>query len=260
MLNSLLKIAGVYKIYEKYLSNQISKAEAPEHIGIILDGNRRWAEAHSYPRWIGHWLGAKKAEKLLEWCNELDIKTVTLYVLSVENLQRSSDEVKELLSLIEEKLKDLMQDERIHKHHIRVKALGKIELLPDSTKELLNKIEKATEDYDEYFLNIAIAYGGRLEIVDVVKSIAEKAKHGEIDPSQINPKIIEDHLYTSHLPHPEPDLIIRTSGEERLSGFLLWQSAYSELVFLDVFWPEFRKIDLMRAVRTYQRRKRRFGK
>jgi tritrans,polycis-undecaprenyl-diphosphate synthase [geranylgeranyl-diphosphate specific] len=256
----LLRIAGVYKIYEKYLSNQISKTEAPKHIGIILDGNRRWAETHSYPRWIGHWLGAKKAEKLLEWCNELNIKTVTLYVLSVENLQRLPDEVKELLGLIEEKLKDLLRDERIHKYHIRVKALGKTELLPDSMRELLSKIEKATEDYDEYFLNIAIAYGGRLEIVDVVKSIAEKAKYGEIDPSQINSKTIEDHLYTSHLPNPEPDLVIRTSGEERLSGFLLWQSAYSEFVFLDVFWPEFRKIDLMRAIRTYQRRKRRFGK
>lgn len=253
-------MAGVYKIYEKYLSNQISKADAPKHIGIILDGNRRWAEAHSYPRWIGHWLGAKKAEKLLEWCNELDIKTLTLYVLSVENLTRLPDEVKELLDLIEAKLEDLMQDDRIHKYHIRVKALGKTELLPDSITELLSKIEKATENYDERFLNIAIAYGGRLEIVDMVKNIAEKARHGEIDPSQITSKTIEDRLYTSHLPHPEPDLIIRTSGEERLSGFLLWQSAYSEFVFLDVFWPEFRKIDLMRAVRTYQRRKRKFGK
>jgi tritrans,polycis-undecaprenyl-diphosphate synthase [geranylgeranyl-diphosphate specific] len=260
LLDSLLRIAGVYKIYEKYLSNQISKAEAPKHIGIILDGNRRWAEANSYPRWIGHWFGAKKAEKLLEWCKELGIKTLTLYVLSVENLQRSPEEVKELLTLIEEKLKELIQDGRIHKYRIRVKALGKIELLPDSIKELLAKIEKATEDYDEYFLNIAIAYGGRLEIVDVVKGIAEKVKNKELSLSEITSKTVEEHLYTSHLPYPEPDLIIRTSGEERLSGFLLWQSAYSELVFLDVFWPEFRKIDLMRAVRTYQRRIRRFGK
>lgn len=260
MLDSLLKIAGIYKIYEKYLRNQISKAEAPKHVGIILDGNRRWAEANSYPRWLGHWFGAEKAEKLLEWCNELGIETLTLYVLSVENLQRSPDEVKELFALIEEKLKVLMQDERIHKYRIRVKALGEIELLPDSIKELLAKIEKATENYNEHFLNIAIAYGGRLEIVDVVKSIAEKVKNGEIDPSAITPKMVEEHLYTSHLPYPEPDLIIRTSGEERLSGFLLWQSAYSELVFLDVFWPDFRKIDLMRAVRTYQRRIRRFGK
>ncbi|MEM2955255.1 MAG: polyprenyl diphosphate synthase, partial [Nitrososphaerales archaeon] len=178
----------------------------------------------------------------------------------VENLQRSPEEVKEILILIEEKLKELIQDERIHKYHIRVKALGKIELLPDSIRELLAKIEKATEDYDEHFLNIAVAYGGRLEIVDVVKSIAEKVKNREISLSEITSKTVEEHLYTSHLPYPEPDLIIRTSGEERLSGFLLWQSAYSELVFLDVFWPEFRKIDLMRAVRTYQRRIRRFGK
>ncbi|MEM3584466.1 MAG: polyprenyl diphosphate synthase, partial [Nitrososphaerales archaeon] len=188
LLNSLLKITGIYKIYEKYLRNQISKAEAPKHVGIILDGNRRWAEANSYPRWLGHRFGAEKAEKLLEWCNELGIKTLTLYVLSVENLQRSPDEVKELFALIEEKLRCLIQDERIHKHRIRVKALGKIELLPDSIKELLTKIEKATENYDEHFLNIAIAYGGRLEIIDVIKSIAEKVKKGEIDPSVITPK------------------------------------------------------------------------
>ncbi|MEM3768832.1 MAG: polyprenyl diphosphate synthase [Nitrososphaerales archaeon] len=260
MLDSLLKIAGIYKIYEKYLRNQISKSEVPKHVGIILDGNRRWAEANSYPRWLGHWFGAEKAEKLLEWCNELGIETLTLYVLSVENLQRPPDEVKELFTLIEEKLKCLIQDERLHKYRIHVKALGKIELLPSSIKELLNKIEKATENYDEHFLNIAIAYGGRLEIVDVIRSIAEKVKNGEIDPLEITPKTVEEHLYTSHLPDPEPDLIIRTSGEERLSGFLLWQSAYSELVFLDVFWPDFRKIDLMRAVRTYQKRIRRFGK
>lgn len=259
MLGSLLRISGVYRLYTKYLSNQIGKAEAPNHIGIILDGNRRWAESRSYTRSVGHWYGAEKAEKLLEWCHELNIKTLTLYVLSIENLKRSPEEVKELLDLMEEKLRDLFQDERIHKHHIRVKALGKLDLLPDSIRKLIIKIEKATEDYDEHFLNIAIAYGGRLEIVDGVKSIVEKVRRGEIDPSDITPKVIEDHLYTSHLPHPEPDLIIRTSGEERLSGFLLWQSAYSEFVFIDTYWPEFRKIDLMRAIRTYQRRKRRFG-
>ncbi|MGQ9718343.1 MAG: polyprenyl diphosphate synthase [Nitrososphaerales archaeon] len=260
MLESLLRITGVYRIYEKYLSYQVNRAEAPNHVGIILDGNRRWAEARSYPRWMGHLFGAKKAEKLLEWCNDLGVKTLTLYVLSIENLQRSPEEVAELMSLIEEKLKETLQDERIHKYHIHVKALGKIELLPDSIRNLLGRIEKATKNYNDRFLNVAIAYGGRLEIVDVVKSITEKAKRGEIDPSEITPKTIEEHLYTSHLPNPEPDLVIRTSGEERLSGFLLWQSAYSELVFIDTYWPEFRKIDLMRAIRTYQRRKRRFGR
>ena len=259
MLDSLFRVAGVYKLYTRYLSNQISKTEAPKHIGIILDGNRRWAESRSFTRLVGHRLGAEKAEELLEWCHELNIKTVTLYILSIENLQRSPEEIKELFDLLGEKLRNLMQDERIHKNHIRVKALGKLDLIPNSIRKLLVEIEKATENYNEHFLNVAIAYGGRLEIVDGVKSIVEKVTLGKINPSDITPKMIEEHLYTSHLPHPEPDLIIRTSGEERLSGFLLWQSAYSEFVFIDTYWPEFRKIDLMRAIRTYQRRKRRFG-
>jgi len=260
LFDLLLRITGVYRLYSKYLSNQISKVEAPKHIGIILDGNRRWAESHSYKRSVGHRFGAEKAKELLEWCHELNIKTMTLYVLSIENLQRSPKEIKELLDLLGEKLNDLFQDERIHKYSIHVKALGKIDLLPDSIRKLLLNIEKATEDYNEHYLNIAIAYSGRLEIVDGVKSIIEKVRHGEINPLDITPKIIEEHLYTSHLPHPEPDLIVRTSGEERLSGFLLWQSAYSEFFFIETYWPEFRKIDLMRAIRTYQERKRRFGK
>lgn len=260
MLDSLLKISGVYKLYAKYLKDQIQNNEIPKHIGIILDGNRRWANFHSYSRMTGHKFGADKAEKIIEWCHELDITTLTLYVLSLENLQRTQDEVNELMQLLEEKLGKLLQDERIHRYRIRVKALGKLDLLPNSISKLLKKIEKDTEEYDYHFLNIAIAYGGRMEIVDVVKSIVEKVESGEITPKDISPKTIEENLYTSHLQNPEPDLIIRTSGEERLSGFLLWQSAYSELVVIDTYWPEFRKIDLMRAIRTYQKRRRRFGK
>ncbi len=260
MLNKILRYIGVYKIYEKYLRSQIENEECPKHIGLILDGNRRWAENHSYPKYVGHKIGAEIAEKLLEWCQDLKIKTLTLYVLSTENLNREEEELNELYKIIEEKLQKLINDERIHKYKIRVKTLGKKELLPERIRKILNEIEKRTENYSDYFLNIAIAYGGRLEILEVVKSIAEKVKRGEIDPNQITQKTIEENLYTAHLPNPEPDLIIRTSGEERLSGFLLWQSAYSELVFLDVFWPDFRKIDLMRAIRTYQKRVRRFGK
>jgi tritrans,polycis-undecaprenyl-diphosphate synthase [geranylgeranyl-diphosphate specific] len=143
---------------------------------------------------------------------------------------------------------------------MRVKAMGRIELLPESLKEVLHRLDTVTKDYNEHFLNIAIAYGGQDELVDAVKKIGGKIKNGILDINEINKKEIESNLYTSHLPQSSPDMILRTSGEKRLSGFLMWQSAYSELVFLDIFWPEFRKIDLMRAIRTYQKRKRRLGK
>lgn len=229
-------------------------------MGIILDGNRRWAEHSSYPRWLGHWRGAQTAVELLDWCLDLGIKTVTLYVLSAENLDRSKDEVQELLRVIDGKLLELKASERIRSERVAVKALGRIELLPESTRKLLRELEEDTMNNENHFLNIAIAYGGRDEIIDVMRRIGEEIQGGKIIPSQITSKTVEEFLYTSHLPNPEPDLIIRTSGEERLSGFLLWQSAYSELVFIDDCWPDFRKIDLMRAIRTFQRRKRRFGR
>ena len=143
---------------------------------------------------------------------------------------------------------------------MKVKGIGNIEVLPSSLKDILSKLEKATEEYNSMFLNIAIAYGGQQELVDAIKKISGMVKLGSIDVSDIDERLIESCLYTSHLPQSEPDLILRTSGEKRLSGFLIWQSAYSELVFMDVFWPEFRKIDLMRAIRTYQSRLRRYGK
>jgi tritrans,polycis-undecaprenyl-diphosphate synthase [geranylgeranyl-diphosphate specific] len=143
---------------------------------------------------------------------------------------------------------------------MKVKGIGNIEVLPSSLRDILSKLEKTTEEYDSMFLNIAIAYGGQQELVDAIKKISGMVKLGSIDVSDIDERLIESCLYTSHLPQSEPDLILRTSGEKRLSGFLIWQSAYSELVFMDVFWPEFRKIDLMRAIRTYQSRLRRYGK
>jgi tritrans,polycis-undecaprenyl-diphosphate synthase [geranylgeranyl-diphosphate specific] len=143
---------------------------------------------------------------------------------------------------------------------MKIKAIGNVKLLPTELQEILNKLEDDTAKYNSMFLNIAVAYGGQEELVDAVRKIALMTKTGELSVEDIDEKVIESCLYTSHLPQPEPDLILRTSGEKRLSGFLIWQSAYSELVFMDVFWPEFRKIDLMRAIRTYQRRIRRYGK
>ena len=199
-------------------------------------------------------------ENLLDWCEEFDIKIITLYVLSAENLDRKNEELDYLFDLIQTRLEKLYNDPRIHKNKMRVKAMGRIELLPDSIKDVLSRLDNVTKEYNNHFLNIAIAYGGQNELVDAVKKIGHQIKDGTLDSKDINKEIIESNLYTSHLPQSSPDMILRTSGEKRMSGFLLWQSAYSELVFLDIFWPEFRKIDLMRAIRTFQKRKRRIGK
>ena len=181
-------------------------------------------------------------------------------MLSAENLERKNEELEYLFDLIKTRLEKLYNDPRIHKNRMRVKAIGRIELLPDSIKDVLKRLEHTTKDYNNHFLNIAIAYGGQNELVDAIKKIGRQIKDGVIDADDISKEVIESNLYTSHLPQSSPDMILRTSGEKRMSGFLLWQSAYSELVFLDIFWPEFRKIDLMRAIRTFQKRKRRVGK
>lgn len=258
---SILTLLGVYRVYESILSRSIKKNEnLPKHIGIILDGNRRWASNKSAERVLGHIMGADNVEELLGWCHDIGIRTITLYVLSTENLERSRDELEELFSLFRERFERLLNDERLERWGIRVKALGRLDLLSPDIRDLLHRIEIKTQNYTNHFLNIAIAYGGRAEIVDSVRKIAEYVREGKIKPEEIDQKTIEQSLYTSYLPNPDPDLIIRTSGEERLSGFLLWQSAYSELVFFDEYWPDFRKIDLMRAIRTYQKRTRRFGK
>ncbi|MCH8975256.1 MAG: di-trans,poly-cis-decaprenylcistransferase [Thaumarchaeota archaeon] len=232
----------------------------PNHIAIILDGNRRWAKRNlSLPK-EGHFKGADAVENLLDWCEEFDIKIITLYVLSAENLSRKDLELEYLFEIIRIRLEKLFNDPRIHKNQMRVKAIGRIELLPDSIKNVLKRLDDATKNYERHFLNIAIAYGGQDELIDAIKKIVGKIKDGVLKIDDINKKEIESNLYTSHLPQSSPDMILRTSGEKRLSGFLLWQSAYSELVFMDVFWPGFRKIDLMRAIRTFQKRKRRIGK
>jgi tritrans,polycis-undecaprenyl-diphosphate synthase [geranylgeranyl-diphosphate specific] len=209
---------------------------------------------------VGHWRGADAVENLLDWCEQLDIKIITLYALSAENLDRNDEELEHLYELIRLRLEKLYKDPRIHRNKMRVKGIGRIELLPESIKDVLQRLDDATKEYDDHFLNIALAYGGQLELVDAVKKIGEKIKDGTLDVSDIDKKEIESNLYTSYLPQSSPDMILRTSGEKRLSGFLMWQSVYSELVFMDIFWPEFRKIDLMRAIRTYQERKRRIGK
>jgi len=259
-MESALRTLGVYRIYEGRLRSQIERDDVPSHIGIILDGNRRWAASQGVSDGFGHEEGANRAEELLDWCHELGIKTVTLYVLSTENLDRSPEELKGLFDLIQARLAKLLSDERITRYEVKVRAIGQLDLLPGSIRELLAAIEAKTSGYDQHYLNIAVAYGGRAEIIDMVRSVAQDVKSGKLSPDEISEDTVAKRLYTSFLPNQEPDLIIRTSGEERMSGFLLWQGAYSELVFMDVFWPAFRFIDLLRAIRTYQKRRRRYGK
>jgi tritrans,polycis-undecaprenyl-diphosphate synthase [geranylgeranyl-diphosphate specific] len=260
MLDSLLRIAGVYTAYEKWLTEQVKGKPLPEHIGIILDGNRRWAVEKALRPNDGHTIGAKVGEEVLDWCLEYGIKTLTLYTFSTENFDRPAEEVNAVLKLVEEEARKLGRDNRLHTQKVRVKALGRTDLLPESLQDALKKLEDETSRYDGHFLNIAIAYTGRAEIVDATKKIVDDVYQGNLRPQDIDEGIFHKYLYTAHLPNPNPDLVIRTSGEERLSGFLLWQSAYSELVFVDVYWPEFRRIDFLRAIRLYQRRYRRYGR
>jgi len=259
-MRAFLKILGAYWIYERWLTGQVERQDMPQHVAIILDGNRRWADERSLPYLNGHLYGANIAEDFLSWCLELGIRTVTVYAFSTENFQRSEEEVKGILRLIEDEARRLRGDERLHKNKVRVKAIGRIDLLPESLRQILRDVERETEGYDEHYLNIAVAYGGRAEIVDATRKIAEDVAEQKVSLNKIDEELFRGYLYTAHLPNPYPDLIIRTSGEERLSGFLLWQSAYSEFSFLDVYWPDFRKIDLLRALRTYQQRRRRYGR
>lgn len=261
MHGSPLKTIGISRVQEWWLDRRVSAdGGLPGHIGFILDGNRRWANSRQLPFWEGHRRGADAVERLLTWCLELGIATVSLYVFSMENFDRPPEEVKELLNLCEERLNQVLNDRRLHEHKVRIKAIGRLDLLPQHLQELVARVEKETAMYDQHWLNVALAYTGRSEIVDAARRIGTQVQRGELMPEHIDEAVVEKHLYTAYLPNPEPDLVIRTSGEERLSGFLLWQSAYSELYFSEVYWPDFRRLDLLRAIRAYQQRARRFGK
>ncbi len=257
---NFMENSGILKIYEKILEESIDKNNLPKHVAIIMDGNRRAAEVYGKDRYYGHYLGAEKVRDVLRWARNLGIKVVTLYAFSTENFKRPKEEVDKLMELFEKKFYEIADDEEVHKYEIRVKAIGRINLLPKNVQEAIIYAEERTKNYNKFFVNFAIAYGGQQEIIDAVKKIAYKVKKGEIEPEDIDKELIDKHLYTADLPFPNPDLIIRTSGEERISNFLIWQSSYSELYFCDIYWPLFRKVDFLRAIREYQRRNRRFGK
>ncbi|RLI49384.1 MAG: di-trans,poly-cis-decaprenylcistransferase [Candidatus Thorarchaeota archaeon] len=249
----------MYRLYEYVLYRQLNKERAPRHVGIILDGNRRYAREHGLDvPWFGHRLGAQKVMEVLRILWEAGVKVCTLYTFSIENFQRNEREVREIMEIAKEKFTEVVNNPDVHRHRVKINAIGRVDLLPPDVQDAIRLAEESTAHYSDHILNVAIGYSGRTELVDAVREIARKVEAGELSHADIDESVIEEHLYTHGI--PDPDLIIRTSGEERLSGFLLWQSAYSELYFAQIYWPAVRRIDIWRALRSYERRSRRFGK
>ena len=252
-----------YRVYERRLADELAGKPLPRHVGVILDGNRRFAKERGMtdPN-LGHLAGAQKIDEFLDWCWELGIRYVTLWLLSTENLDRDSEEVTGLLSIIQDTVSRIATHPKSAERGLKVSTVGALDLLPEDVRRGLKEAEEATVDHDEFFLQVAVGYGGRQEITDALRSLLQQAadEGRSLDEvaTTLAPEDIGDHLYTTGF--PDPDLIIRTSGELRLSGFLLWQSAHSEFYFCDPYWPEFRRIDFLRALRDYQRRVRRFGR
>jgi tritrans,polycis-undecaprenyl-diphosphate synthase [geranylgeranyl-diphosphate specific] len=242
---------------EKRLFELVRKEPVPRHLAIIMDGNRRFARSHGIQVRDGHARGRDTLEELLNWCLELEIRILTVYALSTENLLRPPDELDGLMDLFDQALRDIATDERVHRHHIRVRVIGNRALLPPKLREAIAIAETATKGYGDYRYNVALGYGGRDEIVDAIRQLAREVREGSLEPEAIDSQMVARHLYTADL--PDPDLIFRTSGEERISNFLLWQSAYSELYFSDVLWPGLTRLEFLRAIRTFQQRRRRYG-
>lgn len=256
---SISSIVGtaVREATERRLLELVRASPVPKHLAIIMDGNRRFAAAEMMLVSEGHEKGKDKLEDLLNWCLEIDVRVLTVFALSTENLHRPTEEVTALMDLFERSFREVVTDPRVHKHRIRVRAFGRRDMLPQRVRDAIDAAESATRSYDRYFYNIAVAYGGRDEIVRAIRALAQEVRAGRLDPDQIDVGVVSAHLYTADL--PDPDLVFRTSGEERISNFLLWQTAYSELYFSDVMWPGLTHLDFLRAIRAFQQRQRRYG-
>ncbi len=250
----------VYPAYEARLVRRLPTARLPAHVGVMLDGNRRWAKAAGADAAAGHRAGAANISPFLGWCEELGIEVVTLWLLSTDNLNRPRRELEPLLHIIEDVVAELAATGRW-----RINPVGALDLLPNHTATALKEAAASTRDVPGLLVNVAVGYGGRREIADAVRSLLQHhAARGTsleqlaefLDTEQIAQEIAQ-HLYTKG--QPDPDLVIRTSGEQRLGGFLLWQSAHSEFYFCEAYWPDFRRVDFLRALRAYAERNRRFG-
>ena len=253
----------VYRLYERRLARELRPGPLPRHVGVILDGNRRYAVERGLGAAAdGHAAGARHIDPFLDWCLDLGIPYVTLWLLSTDNLTRDDAEVASLMDIIEDTVRRMGSRRDAAERGLRVTAVGALDLLPDGIRRTLKEAEEVTAGHDRLRVQVAVGYGGRQEITDALRSLLlERAAEGqgiEEVAASLRPEDVGPHLYTTGL--PDPDLIIRTSGEVRLSGFLLWQSAHSEFYFCDAYWPEFRRVDFLRALRDYQRRSRRFGR
>ena len=246
--------APLYPVYERRLLRKLDYSQTPHHIGIIVDGNRRWAKANTVEASSGHQAGADKIVDFLNWCEAAQVKLVTIWLLSTDNFKRSQQELDELLKIIANLVKELSETGRWN-----VKVVGALDVLPDWMAEQFQKLPSDLKT--ELDVNVAIGYGGRREIVDAIKAYlhSERDKGASIEQAaaELNDEVISKFLYTAG--QPDPDLLIRTSGEQRLGGFLLWQSTHSEFYFCEAYWPDFRRVDFLRALRAYSQRHRRFG-
>ncbi len=248
----------IYSLYESRLQKGLSKKDLPKHIGLIHDGHRRYARRENLLSYeVSYKIGMVRFKECLSWCDELGIDYVTSWLLSKENLSRPEEELEPYFIVLNELFEELIIDDLVD--NFKIQFIGSIDLLPDYLKETINKLQEVRAG-GEKTITIALGYGGRQEILDAIKSLVIENKEKDLEElvQEINDEQIREHLYLPDA--PDIDLIIRTSGESRLSGFLLWQSAYSEFVFQDVYWPEFRKIDFLRCLREYIQRERRFGK
>ena len=256
---ALSLISRIDRIRTRRLEVRIKNGEMPNHISIIMDGNRRFAWSQSLEREIGHLKGKDKLKQVMEWVLNLKIKYLTVYALSTENMTgRDSGELESLYDLYQIGLNEIAEDPLIHSKKVKVQAVGRLEELPERVRVAIKNAEDRTEGYSNFIFTVCLAYGGREEIVDAVKEVAIDHAAGRLPLDEINSEQISNRLYSAEI--PDPDLVIRTSGEERISNFLLWQIAYSELYFTDVHWPSFSRNDLYEAIESYQYRRRKYGK
>jgi len=231
-------------------------SKSPKHIAIILDGNRRYAKKLGLQPWKGHEFGVKKLNELLEWCRELGIRELTLYAFSTENFKRARQEKDFLFSIFKKEFSSMKHRKDIFDNKIRINVVGRLEMFPKGIRKAMLDIMQKTRKHNRFVVNFAMAYGGRQEIADSVKKIAQLIKNNKISPNNINENTITKNLYLQS----EPDMVIRPGGEVRTSNFLMWQSAYSEWFFTDKLWPEFTKKDLIKYIGEFSKRERRFGK
>jgi tritrans,polycis-undecaprenyl-diphosphate synthase [geranylgeranyl-diphosphate specific] len=241
-----------YAAYERLLRHELSGT--PDHVAVIQDGNRRYARKEGVDTTRGHSEGAETTEALLDWCDELGIDEVTLYAFSTENFDRPKEQREYIFDLVCEKLREFADADRVHDSEVRIRAIGEVEMLPDRVREAIDYAEERTEGYDRLHLNVALAYGGRAELLGAAREIARRVDRGDLDPEAVDTNVIEEYLYEG--PTRDVDLIVRTGGDERTSNFLPWHANGNEAAtfFCTPYWPEFRKVDFLRAIRTYQNR------